>query len=124
MLPVLTVLVDTVVVGDPVPAPRPRVGQGRVYMPKRAVEAKLNLQQHFLVDLRRRRHRQRYRGPVKVDLWFSVLRAGDVDNYSKLVLDALQGVVLENDRQVVELHARLVPGSPTGVHVVVETVGG
>ena len=119
----MTTLVDVVVPGDPVPAPRPRVGQGRVYMPKRAVEARERLQGFLLQDLVKRHSPRRYEGPVRVDLWFSVLRAGDLDNYAKQVLDALNDLVLKDDRQVVDLHARLVAGSPTGVHVVVETTG-
>jgi len=34
-------------------------------------------------------------------------KTGDLDNKLKLVLDALEGVVYENDKQVVELHAYL-----------------
>jgi Holliday junction resolvase RusA-like endonuclease len=117
----MTTLVDVTVPGDPVPMPRPRIGQGRVYMPKRFVEARDVLQGSFLVDLARRHSPRRYEGPVRVDLWFSVLRAGDLDNYAKTVLDALNDLVIKDDRQVVDLHARLVAGSPTGVHVVVET---
>jgi Holliday junction resolvase RusA-like endonuclease len=122
-LPVMTVLVDVVVPGDPCPAARPRMGQGRVYMPKRYVEAKEDLQRFLFTDLVKRGSPRRYEGPVRVDLWFSVLRAGDLDNYAKTVLDALNDLVIKDDRQVVDLHARLVAGSPTGVHVVVETTG-
>lgn len=125
MLPVMTVLIDVDVPGDPVPAPRPRVARaGGVYYPKRYKDALDVLRQEFLVDLRRRRIRARQRGPVKVDVTFRVLRAGDVDNLCKTVLDAMQDVVVENDRQVIDLHGKLVPAEGgTGLHVVVETVG-
>lgn len=44
--------------------------------------------------------------PVSVTLrWFRAIRAGDLDNRLKVALDALQGAVLVNDSQVVELHA-------------------
>ena len=119
----MTVLVDVEVPGEPIPAPRPRVSGGRVYMPRRYVEKLDDLRGRFLVDLRRRRQRQRYGGPVRVDVTFSTARAGDVDNRAKTVLDALNGVVIEDDRQLLDLHARMVParGSP-GCHVVVDTI--
>jgi len=120
----MTLLVDVDVPGDPVPAPRPRVGQGRVYMPKRYVAALDDLRTRLLVDLRRRKQRPRYRGPVRVDVTFRVLRAGDVDNYCKTVLDALNEVVIEDDKQVLDLHGKLVPAEGgTGLHVRVETLG-
>ena len=31
-------------------------------------------------------------------------RVGDLDNYAKVVLDALNGIVWEDDKQIVELH--------------------
>jgi Holliday junction resolvase RusA-like endonuclease len=44
--------------------------------------------------------------PVKVTIWFYRKRQGkcDLDNLSKAVLDALNGIVFEDDSQVVELH--------------------
>jgi Holliday junction resolvase RusA-like endonuclease len=124
MLAVMTVLVDVDVPGRPVPAPRPRVHAGGAHYPKRYTDAKEDLQRFFLVDLVNRRLRQRYEGAVRVDVTFAVDRRGDVDNLAKTVLDALNGVVLVDDRQVVDLHAKLVParGSP-GLHCKVETVG-
>lgn len=45
-------------------------------------------------------------GPVSVVLkLYRPRRAGDLDNRIKVLLDALQGFVFENDSQVVELHA-------------------
>lgn len=45
-------------------------------------------------------------GPVDVLLHVHrARRAGDLDNYVKVLLDALKGVVFEDDSQVVELHA-------------------
>lgn len=48
---------------------------------------------------------------------------GDVDNYAKLVQDALQGTVYRNDRQVVrlEVRRRIDPARPR-TEVVVRTV--
>jgi crossover junction endodeoxyribonuclease RusA len=45
-------------------------------------------------------------GPVGVLLHVHrARRVGDLDNYIKVLLDALRGVVFEDDSQVVELHA-------------------
>lgn len=126
-LDVLTVLVDVVITGDCVPAPRPRVHRGGAHYPARYVDYRTRLQGEFLVALRKRGHRPRHDGPVRLTLTVFVLRAGDADNYAKTVMDALTDVVLVDDKQVIELHVMLVParlpGGPTGVHVVVETIG-
>lgn len=42
---------------------------------------------------------------VYVDVYRS-RKAGDLDNRLKVVLDALKGVAFEDDKQVVEIHAR------------------
>ena len=45
-------------------------------------------------------------GDVVINLTvFRPRRAGDLDNYLKIMLDALQGVLYENDKQIVEIHA-------------------
>jgi crossover junction endodeoxyribonuclease RusA len=45
-------------------------------------------------------------GPVAVTIhWYRAARMGDLDGRLKVVLDAFQGCVYENDRQIVELHA-------------------
>jgi len=40
---------------------------------------------------------------VSISYWFRN-RLSDVGNFDKLILDALEGVVYENDREVVDLH--------------------
>lgn len=47
-------------------------------------------------------------GPVRVDLAvYRARKSGDLDNFAKIALDAMQQVFYENDSQVVELHMRL-----------------
>lgn len=47
-----------------------------------------------------------YRGDVKVTLhWVRARKSGDLDKRIGVVLDALQGVVYANDKQIVEIHA-------------------
>lgn len=38
-------------------------------------------------------------------VWYRAMKSGDLDKRVGVVLDALQGVLYENDRQIVELHA-------------------
>jgi Holliday junction resolvase RusA-like endonuclease len=46
-------------------------------------------------------------GPIVVTLdWYRGRKSGDLDKRIGVVLDALQGVLYENDAQIVELHAR------------------
>jgi crossover junction endodeoxyribonuclease RusA len=43
--------------------------------------------------------------PVRVTLrWYRSRRAGDLDNRAKVALDALNGVLWLDDKQVIELH--------------------
>jgi len=41
---------------------------------------------------------------IEVVLWFGDKRKRDIDNYNKLWLDALSGVIYKDDKQVKELH--------------------
>lgn len=49
--------------------------------------------------------------PLEGDVWvtltvFRKRKAGDLDNFQKVLLDALKGVAFVDDSQVVEIHAR------------------
>lgn len=45
-------------------------------------------------------------GPVVVELHvYRKHKRGDLDNYNKILLDALQGLAYHDDKQVIELHA-------------------
>jgi len=47
-------------------------------------------------------------GPVAVEITvYRARRSGDLDNFAKITLDAMQGLFFANDSQVVELHMRL-----------------
>jgi len=41
---------------------------------------------------------------VKMSLWNGNKRKNDIDNFNKLVFDALTGLVYEDDSQITELH--------------------
>lgn len=50
--------------------------------------------------------RNRISGPVALNVTvFRPRKSGDLDNYLKVMLDALQGFLYENDSQIVEIHA-------------------
>jgi crossover junction endodeoxyribonuclease RusA len=61
----------------------------------------------YKADLEVCRGRMLVRGPVKVTMdWYRGRKSGDLDKRIGIALDALQGVLFENDSQVVELVAR------------------
>lgn len=49
-------------------------------------------------------------------------RGGDLDNRAKVIMDALEGVVYENDYYVAEIKMRKVMGSPFGEGVAIKAV--
>lgn len=90
--------------GRPVPKQRPRVGQnGNIYTPKncREYEKKVAATAHTIF-------RRPYAGPVALEVhFFLTCRPGDLDNYVKAVSDGLNRIAYQDDRQVVELKAKI-----------------
>ncbi len=96
-------IVRLIVEGDPVPKGRPRLGRARTYTPKATRQAEAVLQWQFK---RAMQIRPPVTGPVRVTVAFGVRRrSGDLDNLVKLVLDAANGIVWHDDRQVMALEA-------------------
>lgn len=96
--------------GEPVPKARPRVviARGtRAFTPKTTVEAEHLVQQYCFVSNPRLRPSE---GSVGLKLCFYVggLGRGDLDNYVKLVSDALNHVAWHDDAQVTKLDAEIV----------------
>ena len=91
--------------GDPVPAPRPRFGQGATYMPARYIAYKEALAWAFKAKMGRRKP---MRGPIilVLDFYRKNRTRVDLDNLEKTVLDAGGGVVWEDDSQIIDLHSR------------------
>lgn len=102
--------VTVTVPGQPVSKQRPRFNTttGRAATPQvtKAAEARVGwaLREAFPTVNRR--------SEFKVSLWFysKDRRRRDIDNLTKLCLDAANGIVWQDDSQVVELHAWHVRG--------------
>jgi len=90
------------VVGEPVPAPRPRVTKRGVYYPKRYTDW-LNQIRIAAADL----PRQQGKSPILVQMTFIAKRwkSKDIDNLVKPILDALTGIVWDDDRIVTDIQA-------------------
>lgn len=84
--------------GQPVPKARPRVVRGGTYTPPRTAEAEQRIAQYLKVAYP---HLKPATGRLKVALTFHVKGVGgDIDNYAKLVLDALNGRAWVDDKQI------------------------
>ena len=94
--------------GEPVPKGRPRSSMsGRTYTPRRTKDAddaiRWELQAQWMKPTSE---------PVQVALYFHCKsQTADLDNLVKLVLDAAQGFLWENDRQVCRIVAEVERGS-------------
>jgi len=84
--------------GRCVPCPRPRVARGkRSYYPKRYTDWKASAQVEALSAC----GRVLWQGPVELSVWFCGVRANaDIDNLLKSVMDAIQGIIIVDDKQV------------------------
>jgi Holliday junction resolvase RusA-like endonuclease len=93
-----------VVLAAPVPKARARVVSGHAYTPKRVreYEAAVAAAAREAVAAM---PSWRTDGPMSVRLAvFRGARRGDLENYSKAICDAMNGVVYDDDRQIVEMH--------------------
>jgi len=73
-------------------------GNGRVFTSPEAAEYKNEVRTFTRCEI--------LTGDIVLNLTvFRPRKSGDLDNYLKIMLDALQGILYENDKQVVEIHA-------------------
>ena len=98
-------MIEFVVPGRPVPKARPRTSRaGRtmhVYTPRETAQYE-KLVGYAALDAAKG-HSFFEEIAISIKLFFKDKRYGDLDNYTKSILDGLQGVVFENDRQVCRL---------------------
>jgi crossover junction endodeoxyribonuclease RusA len=102
----MTTLLHMEIPGDPVAKGRPRMTrQGRTYTPEKTREAEKALRERLVrtyTDLP-------VQWPVGVEVIFhcATARRTDGDNLFKLVTDSMNGLVYEDDSQIVEWTCRL-----------------
>lgn len=110
--------------GKPVPKRRPRAGQGHFYTPEATRQWEAQIEAAALEAVAKSGGRPPlFTGPVALSCIFyrdgvhvavtllegKAPAGADVDNLVKSVLDAIQGPVVANDRQVVSLEASRQP---------------
>lgn len=112
----MTRLLSIVVPGSPVPKGRPRVGPNGARTPARTAQAEADLG-WFVKTRLAGDSRTPTVLPCRVRLQFTSRfgagdgRAPDVDNLIKLALDAMNHIVWVDDRQVIEVIARVERGA-------------
>ena len=115
---ILAFSVDT----TPFPQPRPRVSRGHAFEPKRITDYKNTIKTIANIHMR---GREPLSGLVKIAMTFRKNRRlgsrtyGDIDNLSKAVLDALNGICYTDDALVVKLVAEKEDDQHEGVDIVV-----
>ena len=99
--------------GRPVPCPRPRVSRKGTYYPKRYTDW-LSGAKALLRDACVRQNKGKLiEGHLSMTMYFTGAAANvDTDNLIKACLDAGQGQVYENDRQVKHVEAWNKDGDP------------
>jgi len=59
---------------------------------------------------------------ISIKLYFSDRKFGDIDNYAKSILDGMQEVIFDNDKQVAKLHIERHIDKDERAEVIVEEV--
>ena len=115
-------MISFTVPGRCIPTPRPRVSRYGTHYPKRYTDWLDSAR----VEAYRACGRVLWDGPVSVTVAFYGARANaDIDNLLKSVLDAIQGVLIVDDKQVQTVEARKEPteGEPAQTLIEVSQIG-
>jgi len=117
-------LLSTTIMGDPVAKGRPRVNKnGHAYTPQKTKDAEEALRQHVIPLLTHPRSTE----PIGLAVTFycATRRRTDGDNMLKLVTDAMNKIVYEDDSQIEEWWARVhraVPGEEPRTEILIYTL--
>ena len=90
--------------GEPVPAARPRFGNGRAYQPKRNAEYRQRIQTAARAAMN---GSAPMTGAIEADVKLfrrfkpTARNFGDCDNHAKALFDGMNQIVFEDDRQIV-----------------------
>jgi Holliday junction resolvase RusA-like endonuclease len=120
--------------GAPVAQGRPRFGNGRAYDPPRSREWKQLVQAIGRSEMNRQRRQPFNQGEyLYVSLEFHIIKPKstakkckyptvkpDIDNFTKAVLDGLNGICYHDDAQIVHLQAMKIYSGTAGVAVRIE----
>ena len=115
------------IAGPPVPKARPRVVNGRTYTPKRTKEYEDRIGWAWREANLLYAQPSSGRVAVSIEVFEDKRvpqRMGDLDNYVKAALDALNGIAWKDDRQVSGIDARIereTPQSTCGLRVTVKS---
>ena len=96
------------ILGDPIPAARPRFSKGHCYQPARNREYRLRVAQAAQNAMQGSKPLE---GALSMDVRIyrkykrTARLYGDVDNHLKALLDGMNGIVFADDGQVVEIAA-------------------
>ena len=91
--------------GEPIPAARPRFGGGHAYQPKRNSEYRARVQRAARAAMG---GSAPMTGAIEANVKLyrkykpTARNFGDVDNYLKAIFDALNQIVFDDDRQIVQ----------------------
>jgi Holliday junction resolvase RusA-like endonuclease len=91
--------------GEPIAKGRPRFGKGHTYTPKKTVDAEKHIAQCFNVKYPRHKVLAVSDFEVTVNFYSATPRKMDLDNLVKTFLDALNGLIWDDDKQVCRIHA-------------------
>jgi Holliday junction resolvase RusA-like endonuclease len=100
-------VIELTIQGEPIAMMRPRLGREHTYNPQKKLKERVRW------ELRTLWPSPPIKGNVGINLIFQVSKRNkDLDNMVKFMLDAMEGIVFKNDRQVSEIYARKEAGEP------------
>lgn len=97
----MALVLDLTIPGNPHPKERPRMAKGRTITPAKTLAAEA-----IIAHAARKLIKEPVSVPVRLTIHFhrADLRQCDIDNLTKTVMDALNGIAYTDDHLVVEFH--------------------